>query len=213
LNIPHHNIYISLTEFIMAAGGCIKCLTGFIWVFAFYWMFWFGMRAEMRYKKTLNFTGVDGTDPPTTRHEANSLWMRIDCHDWDDDFTGSKQPVACVGMYFFDTVGMKLAIIGWIMCLVSSSAVLCCITNDKKKEKKALAIVVGGGLMMLIGWILVLTDDSHMPERAWSWWFGMLCGPLYMVFAAFRVVTSPSRVITEPVALDVAVPEQPVPGV
>jgi len=157
----------------------IRGLSAFWFLFAFYWYFWFGMRAEIRWKETILITGENSTK---TRHEANSLWMRIDCPDWDDAYTGSKQPVKCT-IYLFDGPGMKVALFGWIICLLSTAAYYCCL--DSPQKRRALVVIGGGSVLMFIGWLVVLTDDSYMTELAWSWFFGMLCGPFYLVFTAF----------------------------
>ena len=79
--------------------------------FSTYWFLWFGMRAEIR---TLDFTAEAGG---LHKHEASSLWMRIECPDWDDAYTGSKQPVPCTVKWMSEP-GMVMAGVGWLFVIV-----------------------------------------------------------------------------------------------
>jgi len=78
-----------------------------LYLFATYWFGFFGMRAEIR---TLDYTGTDGLP----KHEASTLWMRIECPDWDPAYTGSKQPVPCDVLWFGEPA-MVVGVLGWLL--------------------------------------------------------------------------------------------------
>lgn len=125
-------------------------LIGFIlWVYPV-------MRAEMRYNQ---YVGVDNK----TKHEATSMWMFINCPDWDDRYSGSQQPVKC-SISWLRNPGMVFSWIGELVVLAGGFSLMACCKccqccQSEIQPKVVIAATAFGAILQLLGWLLVLTND------------------------------------------------------
>lgn len=205
---------------VLASGPVRYVLLALAFVLSVAWNAGLVLRAEMR-----EVDYIDATDNKW-KHTHYSLWHIVSCSDWDDNYEGSQQPVRCK-VAWFGRPGMVLGIIGFLLTIVSALAWMCqcCGGADANKaidisqasdakaggfvdrlktERKCQlgASVFFGGVLLLIGWIVVLVDDSlkgELPSDAkplpngvaareeihpTRWWYGMLNPPFIWSLAA-----------------------------
>lgn len=184
----------------------LRCaLIAFTFLLAFGWNVGFGLRAEIRVASWRS----PGDTIAGYRREHYSMWHQVSCSDWNDNFEGSKQPVACA-VSWFNRPGMVVALLGYLLAIAAGAAWVCqcrcCLCGSRESnaslQKSTACMVFSGGVMLLVGWIMVLTDTSlkqYIPANALPlpdgsvagehmhktrWWFGMLSGLFFWMFGA-----------------------------